>query len=96
MQRALDAGAVIVAELTDVVGDVLQVGRGNRVVREQHLAPGHARLRLTTQIQDDLEQLARVYALMQRAGQVGRQGAREQLDLFVPVGGASLAPCFSH
>ena len=87
MQRALDAGAVVVAELADVVGDVLQVGGRNGMVCEQYLASRHASLGLAAQVEDDLEQLARVDALVQGPCQVRRQRTREQLDFLIPVRG---------
>src|SRR5205085_3688227 len=84
VQRPLDARPVVVAELAHVVGDVLEVGCGHRAVREKDLATGHARLGLAAEVENDLEQLARVGALVQRPSQVGRQRAGEELDLLVP------------
>src|SRR5216683_2877379 len=84
VEGALDAGAVVVAELADVVGDVFEVRCRNRAVREQHLAPRHACFRLPAEVEHDLEQLAGICALVQRARQVGGQRARQELDLLVP------------
>ena len=85
MQRALDAGTVVIAELADVVGDVVEVGGRHRPVAEQHLAAGHARFRLAAEVEDDLQQFARVGALVEGAGKLRWKGAGEQLDLFVPA-----------
>src|SRR6202165_605763 len=66
------------------------------MVSEQHLVFRHAGRRLPAEVKDDLEQLARVDALMQSPRQVGRQCASEALHLFIPVAGTRLATCFSH
>src|SRR5262249_2749319 len=86
VQRALDSGAVVLAELTDVVGHVLEVRSRDRAVGKQHLAARDARLGLAAQVKHDLEQLTGIGALVQRAREVGGQGPREQLDLLVPAG----------
>src|SRR5205823_2979308 len=65
VERTLDAGPVVVAELTYVVGHMLQVGRRDRMVGQQHLAPGNARFRLAPEVEHDLEQLTGVGALVQ-------------------------------
>src|SRR5438105_5532036 len=84
MQGALDAGAVVVAELADVVGHVFQVRRRNRTVGKQDFATRHARLRLTTEVEHYLEQLAGISALVKSARKVGGEGPRQQFDLLVP------------
>src|SRR6266487_1983501 len=61
---------VLVAELSDVVGDVLEVRCGHGAVGEKHLSARHARLGLAAEVENDLEQLARVGALVQRPSQV--------------------------
>src|SRR5439155_22554545 len=38
MERAFDAGPIVVAELTDIVGNVIEVGGRDRVIRQQDLA----------------------------------------------------------
>src|SRR2546423_11354995 len=91
MQRALDAGAVVVAELADVVGNVVEIGRRHRVICQQDLATWNARLGLPAKVKDDLQQLARIDSLMEGAGEVGRQRTGQQLDLLVPIGGADLS-----
>src|SRR5262249_52110910 len=63
VQRALDAGAIVVAELADVGDDVIEVGLGHFDVAEHHLPAGIARLRKAAQIHDDLEQFAAVRAV---------------------------------
>src|SRR5439155_7572669 len=64
MQRAFDAGPIVVAKLTDVVGHVVEVGRRDRMVRQQDLATWDARLWLAAEVQDDLQELSRIDALM--------------------------------
>ena len=88
MERTLDAGPVVVAELTYVVGHMLQVGRRDRMVGQQHLAPGNARFRLAPEVEHDLEQLTGVGALVQGPRELRRKRPRQELDLLVPVGGA--------
>ena len=85
MQRARDAGAVVVAELAHALGHVLEVGLGDRHLGKQDLAARHPRFRLATQVEDDLQQLRRRRALMQRSIQVRRQGLRQQLQLRLPA-----------
>ena len=70
MQRALDSGAVVIAELTDVVRHVVEIRRGDRTVREQHLAPRHAGLGFPPEVEHDLQQLPRIGPLVKRAGEV--------------------------
>jgi hypothetical protein len=67
VQRPLDARPIVVAELTDIVGDVFEIGRGHWAVGEKYLAGRHARLGLAAEVENDLEQLGRVCALVQRA-----------------------------
>jgi hypothetical protein len=86
MERALDAGPVVVAELAHIVGHVLQVRRRDRMVREQDLASGHPSVGLTAEVEDDLQQLTRIDALVQGASEVGWKRTGEQLDLVVPIG----------
>src|ERR1700682_2802810 len=57
------------------------------MVGEQHLPARHTGLGLATQVQHDLEELARIRALVQRAGEVWRQRPRQELDLFRPMCG---------
>ena len=98
MQRALDAGAVVVTELAHIVRDVVEVRRRNRMVGQQHLAARDAGFGLAAKVEDDLQQLARVDPIVQRPGEVGREGSCEQLDLLVPSGHARMLrlSCFSH
>ena len=65
MQRALDSGAVVVAELADVVGHVIEVGRRDRMVRQQHLATGDAGFGLAAQVEHDLQKLPWIGPLVQ-------------------------------
>ena len=85
MQRSLDAGAVVVAELPNVAGDMLEIGSRHQAVGEEHLASRHPSLRLPAEVQHDLEQLARIGALVQGARQIGRQRFGEELDLLIPL-----------
>src|SRR5207247_10363835 len=91
MQRAFDAGPIVVAKLTDIVGNVVEVGGRDRVIRQQDLATWDARLWLPAEVQDDLQELPRIDALMKGAREVWRQGPRQPLNLLVPGGGAELA-----
>src|SRR5205823_7645167 len=84
VQRPLDTRPVVVAELTYVIGDVLEVRCGHRAVGEKHLATRHACLGLTAEVDNDFEQLGGVGPLIQRAREVSRQRADDELDLLVP------------
>src|SRR5215467_3774728 len=84
MQRPLDAGTVVVAELSNTARHVLQVGLGDRLAAQEDLAARYARLRLAAKIEDDLEQPCRICPLVEGVVQVRRQRLRQQLDLRVP------------
>src|SRR5205807_2085984 len=55
VQRSLDAGAVVVPEVTDVLRHVLDVGVSDIGRVEERLAVGEARLRLATEVENDLQ-----------------------------------------
>jgi len=86
MQRALDSSAVVVAELTDIVGYVFEVRRGDGAIGKQNLATRNARLWLSTEVEHYLEQLAWIRALVKRAREIGGQRSCQQLDLLIPPG----------
>ena len=88
VERALDAGAVVVAELADVVRHMVEVRRRDRMVGQQDFASRHARLRLAAKVEHDLQQFARVDAVMNRAREVRRQRSRQELGLLVPAADA--------
>jgi hypothetical protein len=88
MESALDAGSVVVPELADVVGHVLEVRGGDSAVSKQDLAARHACFRLPTKVEHYLQKLCGVRALVQRTRKVRGQRACEKLDLLVPVGGS--------
>jgi len=88
VQRALDPCPVVVTELSDIVRNVLEVRGHDCAVREQDLTARNACFRLPTQVENNLQKLRRVGALVQRTREVGGQSAREKLDLLVPVSGA--------
>src|SRR4029077_16774266 len=54
VQGALNAGPVVISELADVVGDVVEVRSRDGPIGQQDLAPGHASLRLAAEVEHDL------------------------------------------
>ncbi len=84
VQRPLDAGPVVIAELADPVGDVVEVGRGHRPVGEEHLPPGHPGLRLAPEVEHDLQQLGGIDPVVEGLVEVGGQRLGEELDLGIP------------
>ena len=79
VQRALDAGAVVVAERADVVDDVLDVLLGHLAL-EQHLlaAAAEARLGRAAEVHDDLDQVALGRQRAQIASPISGGSAIEQ------------------
>ena len=61
VQRALDAGAVVFAELADARDHVIDVALGYLALAEHDLAVGEARLRQPAEVHDDLQQLVLVW-----------------------------------
>src|SRR5207245_8325835 len=66
VQRALDAGAVVLPELTHAGGDVLQVVVVHKAVGQVEDALWIACLGLPAEIEDDLEQILRVVLILDR------------------------------
>ena len=66
MQRALDAGAVVLAEIAHVLDHHLQVGQRDLVLAQHHLAVAKARLRQAAQVHHDFEQVALALGFFQR------------------------------
>ena len=65
------------------------------MVGQEHLTTGHTCFGFAAEVEHDLEELAGMDALVKRPREVGRQRASEELDLFVPVGGAGLSRRFA-
>ncbi len=91
MQGALDPGAVVIAEVTDALDHVLDVGIGDRHPVEDDLAVDEARLGLPAEVEHHLEQVPPVG----RGGlggerDPGREGLEEEGQLLLP-GGAVFA-----
>ena len=86
MQGALYAGTVIIAELADVGNYVVQVRRGNLFGIQDEVAVGESGLRRARQVQDNLQELAEVEHVSERAHDPGRQAMEEegQIVLYVP------------
>src|SRR5262249_44699790 len=83
----LDPGTVVVAEVTDPLGDVLQVVAGHLKAVEHRVAVGEARLRLAPQIEHHLQQVAMVGGEpLSRAGHPRRQRLEQQPELLLPTG----------
>ena len=81
VQRALDAGAVVLAELADARDDVVDVALRDLALAEHDLAAGEAGLRQAAEVHDDLEQLVLVGAVAQRVADVRRQRVEQQVEV---------------
>src|SRR5919197_417741 len=81
MQRPLDPRAVIVAEGSNTLDNVVDVFLGDRVGRQQHLAAGESRLGLTPKIHDHLEELPPLSQTLQRIADVGRQNIQQLVEV---------------
>ena len=79
MQGALYAGTVIIAELADVGNYVVQVRRGNLFGIQDEVAVGESGLRRARQVQDNLQELAEVEHVSERAHDPGRQAMEEEV-----------------
>ena len=72
MQRALDAGAVVLAELADARDDVVDVLDGDLALGQHELAPGVAGFRLAAEIHHDFEEVRGVAGIAQRPADMRR------------------------
>ncbi len=85
VQRPLDSRSVVVAEVADALGDVLEVVVGDLDGVEDHLAIGEPRLRLATQVEHDLEEVTPLLGHALRGdGDPWRQRFDEEVELLLP------------
>src|SRR4029078_365000 len=88
VQRALDAGAVVIAEIADVVDHELQVVFGDLFMAEHHFAAGGAGLGQPAEVHHDLKQVGAAFGRAQRLDDARRESIEQQVevigdDLFV-------------
>src|SRR6266446_921597 len=81
MERALDAGAVVAAELPDVRDHVRDVLGGDLVLAQGLLAPGEARLGETPEVHDDLEKPVEAIERSHPRRDVSGESTEERLEL---------------
>src|SRR5690606_7892514 len=81
VERALNAGAVVVAEFTDVRDDVLDVALGHLPFAEHDLPAGEPRLRQAPQVHDHFQQLVSVRTVADRLADVRRQRVQQQVQV---------------
>jgi hypothetical protein len=81
VQRPFDTGAVVVAKVADVFGDVLEVLFGDLAVAEHDFAAGVARLREAAKVHDDFEQVDAAGLLAQEFADVGGQRLKQQIEV---------------
>ena len=80
MEGALDAGAVVLAEVADALGDELEVVDGDVAALDGHLAVEEAGGGGTAEVEDDFEQLVEVVLGAQGHGDPRRQHGEELLQ----------------
>jgi hypothetical protein len=88
VERAFDAGAVVVAEIADVVDHELKVLFGHFFMAEHDFAPRVAGLRKTAEVHDDFEEVNAALGFVQRLDNARRERLKQQVqvvgdDLFV-------------
>ena len=81
VERALDAGAVVVPEHPDVVDDVRDVRLRDLALEEGHLARRVAGLGLAAQVEDDLDQRLPVGQGVDRLHDLRRQRREEDVEI---------------
>ena len=88
VQRALDAGAVVVAEGAHVVHHVLDVLGRDLAIDEDLLTTGapETGLRSATQVHDDLDDVGQARHLPQTVGELRRQGVEQGLQVIGGMG----------
>ncbi len=94
VQRALDAGAVVVAEMTDAPFNIGEVVTGDVITGNGKLVLMEAGFRHTTKIHDDLDQRAVGRILLEEfdsGADLGRQHCQEIVDVIRKFGFVILA-----
>jgi hypothetical protein len=81
VQRPLDAGAVVVAEVADPFDDVVQILGRNRLGPEEDLAAGQTRLRLAAEVHDDFEELVALGQGLERFADLGWQDFEQEAEV---------------
>ena len=78
MERPLDAGPVVIAEVADAGDDVLQVVLADLPVQQDALAArAEAGLGSSTQVHDDLDDIDDVWQCPDGIADLGRQGLQQ-------------------
>ena len=81
VQRALDPGAVVVAERADALDDVLDVPLGHLAVEEATSPVGEARLRPPAEVHHHLEQVGPIAELAQPIADLRRQRLHQRVEV---------------
>ncbi len=81
VQGSLDAGPVVIPERSDAGGHELKILGGDRGVAQDHLFLGEARFGLAAEVQHDLQQVAEIRQLVDRAIQVRWQRLEQEVQL---------------
>ena len=81
MQRALDACAVVLTEVADPRHHVFDVALRDFALAQYDLPPREPRLRQTTEVHDDFEQLVLVGAHSNRVADVGSERIEQQIEI---------------
>ena len=81
MEGALDAGAVVVAEVADAVGDELEVFFGDFFAAEDDFAAGVARFGQASEVHDDFEEVGSAFLGAQSFDDAWREGIEEEVQV---------------
>ncbi len=81
VERALDAGAVVVAEVADVVDDEVEVVFGHLAVAEHDFAAGVAGLGQAAKVHHDLEQAAAHLRRLEPFPEGRRQRRQQEVEV---------------
>ena len=92
MQSALDPGAIVATELSDMADHVREVLRRDLALGERVLTPGEARLRQTPEVHDDLEQAGEAIERPNALSDVRGKPAKKCLELVALLHGHVTPP----
>ena len=81
MECPLDTGAVVLAEIADLVHDQLQVGDCDLMLAQDHFAVDEARLGQSPQVHHNLDQFAFAIGVFQHLTDAFGQHRQQQVEV---------------